>query len=58
MRLQGQAQLGYFPTPPSQLELIATWLRLEAAPPGVTTRLLDPCAGREKPWLVSHLGWG
>ena len=28
MRLAGQAQLGYFPTPETQLPLIASWLKL------------------------------
>ena len=52
MRLQGQAQLGYLPTPPSQIELIATWLKL-ATPThvGASTkvevcRFFDPCAGQ------------
>ncbi len=45
MRLQGQAQLGYFPTPPSQIELIATWLQ-HTGTPGSLTRVLDPCAGQ------------
>ena len=42
MRLQGQAQLGYFPTPPSQIELIANWLQHEPTP-GSLARFLDPC---------------
>jgi len=41
MRLQGQAQLGYFPTPLSQIELIATWLR-HAGTPGCLTRYFPP----------------
>jgi hypothetical protein len=62
MRLQGQAQLGYFPTPPSQIKLIATWLRM-ATPTSVgasLTRFLDPCAGQGEALadLAGRLGKG
>jgi len=51
MRLAGQAKMGYYPTPLSQVALIAPWL--EASPRGLSraveprkpVRLLDPCAG-------------
>lgn len=42
MRPQGQAKLGYYPTPPETLKLVLTMLR---ANPGTTPQLLDPCAG-------------
>ena len=44
MRLNGQAKMGYFPTPTSLLPAIASWVRTEGNPE--TLRLLDPCAGR------------
>jgi len=42
MRLAGQEKMGYYPTPLSQVTLIAPWLEVE---PGKLVRLLDPCAG-------------
>ena len=59
MRLQGQAQLGYFPTPPSQIELMATWLQ-HAGTPGSLARFLDPCAGQGEALadLAGRLGKG
>jgi type I restriction-modification system DNA methylase subunit len=42
VRLAGQAKLGFYPTPLSQVALIAPWLEVE---PGKPVRLLDPCAG-------------
>ena len=44
MRLAGQAQLGYFPTPETQLPLIASWLSLATGDTNLV-RILDPCAG-------------
>lgn len=44
MRLQGQAQLGYFPTPETQLPMIASWLKMENDNPQLL-RVLDPCTG-------------
>jgi len=46
MRLQGQAQLGYFPTPTSQTEQIATWLRCDPGSSNQPIRILDPCTGQ------------
>ncbi len=46
MRLQGQAQLGYFPTPTSQTERITTWIRCDPGSSDQLTRILDPCAGQ------------
>ena len=43
MRLEGQAKMGYYPTPLSQVALIVPWLEVE---PGKPVRLLDPCAGK------------
>jgi hypothetical protein len=43
MRLAGQERMGYYPTPLSQVALIASWLSVE---PGKPVRLLDPCAGQ------------
>lgn len=51
MRLQGQAQLGYFPAPPSQIEWIAIWLQ-HADTPGSLTRFLDLCAGQGEAWRI------
>jgi hypothetical protein len=42
MRLAGQEKMGYYPTPLSQVTLIASWLGVE---PGKPVRLLDPCVG-------------
>ena len=60
MRLQGQAQLGYFPTPPSQIELIATWLQTETDTKAGFSRYLDPCAGQGEALadLAGRLGKG
>ena len=43
MRLAGQERMGYYPTPLSQVALIASWLSVE---PGKPVRLFDPCAGQ------------
>lgn len=43
MRLEGQAKLGYYPTPELTLKFIQTWLRADGAGP---RRYLDPCAGK------------
>ena len=42
MRLAGQEKMGYYPTPLSQVALIASWLGVE---PGKPVRMLDPCVG-------------
>ncbi|MBN1179936.1 MAG: hypothetical protein JXD18_12045, partial [Anaerolineae bacterium] len=42
MRLAGQEKMGYYPTPISQVALVASWLGVE---PGKPVRLLDPCVG-------------
>jgi hypothetical protein len=42
MRLAGQEKMGYYPTPLSQVTLVASWLGVE---PGKPVRLLDPCVG-------------
>jgi tRNA1(Val) A37 N6-methylase TrmN6 len=57
MRLAGQAQLGYFPTPESQLPLIASWLNLEKED-ATLVRALDPCAGEgyALAYLADQLG--
>ena len=56
MRLAGQAQLGYFPTPETQLPLIASWLSLAGGELDLV-RALDPCAGegRALAYLAEHL---
>ncbi len=41
-RLQNKIQMGYFPTPPSVVELIAAHLQ---PPSGQPYRILDPCVG-------------
>ncbi len=43
MRLAGQEKLGYYPTPPETLRLLAQALKPET---GGLLRLLDPCAGK------------
>jgi hypothetical protein len=43
MRLAGQEKMGYYPTPLSQVALVASWLGGE---PGKPVRLLDPCVGQ------------
>ncbi len=43
MRLAGQEKLGYYPTPPKTLRLLAQALKPET---GGLLRLLDPCAGK------------
>ena len=43
MRLAGQEKMGYYPTPPETLKLLAGLLRPET---GGLLRLLDPCAGK------------
>jgi hypothetical protein len=45
MRIEGQSKLGYYPTPDSQLPLIASWLSCQGNT-NQLTRLLDPCAGK------------
>ncbi len=57
MRLAGQAQLGYYPTPETQLPLIASWLKLENDHPK-SLRALDPCAGEgfALAYLAGQLG--
>ena len=40
-RLEAQSKLLYYPTPPSVVELVASWFRAEG-----TTRLVDPCCGK------------
>jgi len=52
MRLEGQTKLGYYPTPLSQVDLIATWLQFDRGGE-VKTRLLDPCAGKGE--ALAHL---
>jgi predicted RNA methylase len=42
MRLEGQAKLGYYPTPDLTLQMIPTWLT--SAKDGLR-RVLDPCCG-------------
>jgi hypothetical protein len=49
MRIEAQARIGYYPTPASQLPLIASWLKRCSSSPlagGDFFRLLDPCAGK------------
>lgn len=41
-RIASEAKAGYYPTPPSQVELIARRLRVEA---GAKVNIFDPCAG-------------
>jgi SAM-dependent methyltransferase len=57
MRLSGQAKLGYFPTPETQLPLIASWLAL-ADEQASLMRVLDPCCGQGEAlaYLADHLG--
>ena len=43
MRLEGIEKMGYYPTPTSLHETIASWLTL---PKSGTVRLLDPCCGK------------
>ena len=43
MRLEGQAKLGYYPTPDLTLQLIPTWLTSEEDGP---RRVFDPCCGK------------
>lgn len=43
MRLEGQAKLGYYPTPETTLNLLVTWLSTTGD--GVR-RYLDPCSGK------------
>ena len=40
-RLEAQSKLLYYPTPPSVVELIASWFKAEGKP-----RLVDPCCGK------------
>jgi hypothetical protein len=40
-RLEAQSKLLYYPTPPSVVELIASWFKTEGK-----TRLVDPCCGK------------
>jgi methylase of polypeptide subunit release factors len=57
MRLSGQAKLGYFPTPETQLPLIASWLGL-ANEQASQVRALDPCSGQGEAlaYLAGQLG--
>jgi type I restriction-modification system DNA methylase subunit len=49
MRLAGQEKMGYYPTPLSQVTLIASLLEVE---PRKSVRLLDPCVGAGEQALV------
>jgi len=40
-RLEAQSKLLYYPTPPSVVELIASWFKAEGTP-----RFVDPCCGK------------
>jgi type I restriction-modification system DNA methylase subunit len=42
MRLAGQEKMGYYPTPASLLDAIASYLSADSAGP---CRVLDPCCG-------------
>jgi hypothetical protein len=57
MRLSGQAKLGYFPTPETQLPLIASWLKLFDEQSNLV-RTLDPCSGQGEAlaYLAERLG--
>jgi len=59
MRLAGQAQLGYFPTPETQLPLIASWLSLAGGDNNLV-RALDPCVGEgcALAYLAERIGKG
>ena len=46
MRLDGVIRLGYYPTPPEIVALLAQHLRAPAASGRQSIRLLDPCAGQ------------
>jgi hypothetical protein len=56
MRIAGIAKLGYYPTPPRTLQLIANALTIVHTTSG-TVRLLDPCAGQGEAlaYIASHL---
>lgn len=41
-RIASEIKAGYYPTPPSQVELVARRLRVE---PGAQVNIFDPCAG-------------
>lgn len=53
MRLEGQAKLGYYPTPQETLALLPTWLNQVAAVP---RRYLDPCCGKGE--ALAHIANG
>lgn len=45
MRLEGQAEGGYFPTPPRVVQMLDEWLYINRYGSG-NVRILDPCAGK------------
>ncbi len=61
MRLEGQSKLGYYPTPDTQLPLIASWLERCSVSPlagGDLVRIADPCCGKGEAlaYLARSLG--
>jgi SAM-dependent methyltransferase len=45
MRLEAQAKAGYYPTPPTVVELVATLITTPQGTRSAVLRLLDPCCG-------------